>query len=417
VSKLRNARSRKVLPVAAAVCAVSILAAACSSSGSVSNASGTSIGTSGNTVDIGVILPLSGEFAAAGIPVEQGAEAAVKYLNAGHSKAKGVKYKLVVRDGQGNATQDEALARQLTQAGVRYFLGDIESTAGYEAEQTAFNQDSAISFASEPIFDEAGIGKPYPWAFGVGSANSSYEVPYVDYVKSHSKNGKVGIIYMDYQVIAEWGQDTTELAKKAGLQVQTESVSATATDVTAQLRSLRSSGADSLIVDAVDPIASTVLQGLSEIGWTPSVVAVTSIPSSADLNGLSPALVKNVVGGPIPDTFLGSSVNASPQGLALSYVNEYAPLLGEKPGSFDATQIFHGSYLFDAVLILDQAIAKAGTTDTTAVQKVLDSGVPFNGSRGTYVYGPTNRTGPVTTNWGLYYAGSGCPNGICERAS
>ncbi|HVW40775.1 MAG TPA: ABC transporter substrate-binding protein, partial [Amycolatopsis sp.] len=390
---------------------VGLTLTACGGGGTASNAQS---GNQPQTVTVGVILPLSGSYAAYGQTFQKGADAAVQYLNSGHAQAKNIQYKLDVRDGGGTPIQDQSVAKQLSQGGSKFVLGDVISATGYEAEQTVLNQTKTISVSSVPVFTQAGIGKQYPWAYGIGGGDEIYEKPFVDYVKAHTKNGKVAVVYDNYQDVTNWGKDTATLAQQQGLQVSVQPVQPTATDATAQLRSLQASGADSLIIDSLDPLTHTILTGLGQIGWAPPVVVSTS-PSAADLQGVDQAITSTLAGGPIPDTFLSATAGDKPNGLTATYFDQFGPLVGQTPGKFDTT-IFNGSYLFDAMLVLDQAIAKGGSTDTTAVQTALDSGTPFEGVRAKYVYGKDNRTGPVTDNWGVYVVKQGCPYGVCQKA-
>jgi ABC-type branched-subunit amino acid transport system substrate-binding protein len=351
-----------------------------------------------------------------GTPTLNGLQAAVAYLNAGHAKAKNVHYVVVSRDTASNPTEDQADARQLVQSGVRYFYGDSLNGTGFAAEQVAFNQAKAISFASVPdILADAGINKEFPYAFGAGPEDSVYENPYVKTFGPQS-NGKIAVIYEDYQAVINWGTGTAAAARKAGYKVFVQEVPITSSDDTAQLRALQASGANMLVIQAVvNPYL--ILQDLGQIGWVPKIIVGTAPASPAEAASLNPAIVTRLVTGEAPPTLVAPTSTAKPTNpLTEAYFKYYAPLSHEVPGKFDSL-VTIGTYSFDAMLIIDQAIAKAGTTNTASVVKALDSGTVFHGSRGDYKYGPNQRFGPLISTWKLVKYTPTCAFGMCEAYS
>lgn len=380
-----------------------------------STGSGGSGGAS-KTLTIAVVDPLSGPLATYGKDAINGAKAGAAYLNAGNAQAKGVHYVVESRDSQATPTVDSALARQLTQSGIRFFIGDDLTDTGYAAEQPIFNRVHAVSFTSTPVVpSEAGSSTQYPEVYGVGGSNDIYTVPYAAYLKQRGVT-KVAIMYADYQAVAKWGMGLAALAKQDGMSVTSVGVPLTATDVTAQLRQLKSSGATTLVVYALtQTLGGTVVQGLNQIGWAPTI-SVLEGPTPQEIAQLPASAQTGIVTGPSAKTFLSPNANAQPTGLAAAYYQYYAPLAGEVPGKFDQLAS-SGSYYFDAMLILDQAIAKAGSTDSKAVQQALDSGTTFTGSRGAYTYTASNREGPLTSDFALStLTAAGCPTGICQAA-
>lgn len=412
---LRRAFGRPHLVV---TIAVALALAACSSTSNSSSSPGSaSSGSAKTNLTVAMLEPLSGEFAATGKYTVDGMQAAANYLNAGHAKAKNVHYVIEARDSQANPSVDAALARQLTQSGIRYFMGDDLTDTGLAAEQPVFNEVGAVSLTTDAgLPSKAGAGTAYPDIFGVGGGDAHEYVPFVNYFKQHGVK-KLAILYANYQDPVYWGQGAAALAKQDGMQVATVSVPLTATSVTAQLSQLRSSGATALLAFCFGPTLGAVLvQGLNDIGWAPAFNALEG-PTSQNVAQLPQSVQKTLVTGPTPTTFLSATANAQPTGLVASYFQYDSPLTGEKPGNYDVNATI-GSYWFDAMLILDQAIAKAGSTDPKAVMAALESGTTFTGSRGAYTFSATNRQGPVTSDFGIQtLTAAGCPTGICQTAS
>lgn len=300
------------------------------------------------------------------------------------------------------------------QSGIRYFYGDSLNDTGFAAEQVAFNQAKAISFASVPdAIADAGVNKQFPYAFGAGPTDAVYAEPYVKTFGPQS-NGKIAVIYEDYQAVISWGTDTVAAAKKAGYKVYSQEVPISSSDDTAQLRTLQASGANMLVIQAVvNPYL--ILQDLGQIGWVPKIIVGTAPSTPAEAASLSPAIVSKLVAGEEPPTLIGPTNTAKPTNpYTKAYFKYYAPLAHEVPGKFDSL-VTIATYSFDAVLIMDQAIAKAGSTNTTKVQKALDSGTTFQGSRGDYKFGPNQRYGPVISTWKLEKYTPTCAYGVCEE--
>lgn len=382
-------------------------------SGVVAIASQPAEGASKTVVQIGYLGPLSGALGPYGTPTLNGLKAAVAYLDAGHAKAKNIKYEVVSRDTGASPTEDQADARALVQSGVKYFYGDSLNDTGFAAEQVAFNQAKAISFSSVPdAIADAGLNKQFPFAFGAGPADDVYTEPYVKTFGPQS-NGKIAIIYEDYQAVINWGTGAAAAAQRAGYKTFVQEVPITSSDDTAQLRALEASGANMLIIQAVvNPYL--ILQDLGQIGWVPKIIVGTAPSTPAEASSLNQAIVSKLVTGEAPPTLVASTNTAKPTNLyTKAYFKYYAPLAHEVPGKFDSL-VTIGTYSFDAMLIMDQAIAKAGSTDTTKVQRVLDSGMTFYGARGAYKYGPNQRYGPVISTWKLVKYTPTCAYGMCE---
>jgi ABC-type branched-subunit amino acid transport system substrate-binding protein len=412
----KRPRARASLGAAVVLLLAGGTLAACGSSKSKTTSASTGAsGTAAKSVTIAVIDPLTGPLAPEGQAALNGAKAGAAYLNAGHSTGN-VHYVIESRDSQATPTVDNALARELTQSGIRFFIGDDLTDTGFAAEQSVFNNVHALSFTSTPVIpSDSGVGTSYPGVYGDGGDNSHYVIPFVNYFKAHQVQ-KVAVLYANYQAVAKWGQQAATLAKQDGMTVASEAVPLTASDVTAQLRTLKGSGATALLAYALTPtLAQAVVQGLNQIGWAPDEAALEGA-TGPEVAQLPAAVQAHVITGPAATTFLSSTANAQPTGLAASFFQYYAPLAKEVTGKYDS-QATSGAYYFDAVLLLDQGIAAAKSTDPQAVEAALDSGKPLVASRGTYTYTAKNREGPVESDFGLYLlTAAGCPTGICQTA-
>src|SRR5271169_4698003 len=93
---------------------------AANSATTAANTGTTGSGSAMTTLTVAVIDPLSGPLSVYGKNALNGAKAGAEYLNAGNAQAKNVHYVIESRDSQATPTVDNALARELTQSGIRF---------------------------------------------------------------------------------------------------------------------------------------------------------------------------------------------------------------------------------------------------------------------------------------------------------
>ena len=370
------------------------------------------------TVTIGFIGPLTGPTAPAMKPLEDGARAAVEYLNSGKATAPNVTYRLESRDSAADPNRAAVLVRELIDAGARMVIGDVGSAPGFIAEQTVFNREKVIGFTTTPsdsIWKDAGADKAYPWAFGISGDDTMFVTPLYENAVERSENGKIGQIYYDAGTVPGWAELTRNLAKADGVDLPTEAFAPTATDVKSQLRSLQDKGVDTVIVWAFGTAIQTVLTNLDQLGWYPNVVALPDAGRDSVVQAVPEKVMEKVVAGPIASTF-ASEDGSAPTGIVGEFLAALSKVTGRGPGQYGQIDIT-GSYTFDVILAYDAAIAKAGSTDPAAVREALESGMKVEGAMGVHTWSPEDRTGFEATSFAMFDPRKPCVNGTCVLAS
>lgn len=116
-------RRTNVLATVTATVLVTGLTAACGSSSGGSGSSGDSSGK----ITLGMLAPLTGTFAQAGVDMSDGAKIAVKQINASGG-VNGQKISLDIRDDGSDATKTSQATRDLASAGHKLIMGAYTST-------------------------------------------------------------------------------------------------------------------------------------------------------------------------------------------------------------------------------------------------------------------------------------------------
>jgi branched-chain amino acid transport system substrate-binding protein len=403
------------LSVLAAVVALAI--AGCGSSGVGSSASGGK-DKPGGTVEIGWVGDLTGTDAPEqGIPQLQGAKAAIEYLKTSGEGAKGVTYSLVSRDSQGDPNIAASSALELTQSrGLVAILGG-GSTEEEQAMMGAIDRAKVLNFTSvegDPFIGQLGVNKQYPWVFQVSQTPAQVVEPLVNYL---TKDGEKTIaqLYTDISYGQTQSALTTKYAESKGVKVVTESAPVTATDFTAQLEKLKSSGATSLVVWSFGAPVAEMMTELMQIGWSPKVAGPLGIANTTITGAMAANVAEAAAAGPVPNTMLGNTAEKLAQP-TLGFYKDYSAQAGSDEVNGN-TMV--GIYGFDEIMVINAAIKATNSTDPTTLRNWLDSGKQIQGAQGTYVYGPDTRVGVIPAgDYGVIAAATKCSGGTkCKGLS
>jgi ABC-type branched-subunit amino acid transport system substrate-binding protein len=273
-------RNRPLLGLAA-IGAAAIVVAACgtggssnsassSVSGSASSAAGAAI-TSGpgvdlttKTITIGNIAAISGPAAALGVPVLDGAQTAVKAINAGGG-VDGFMLKLKVQDAA-YVPQNAVTAFNGMQSSVAMIENFGSPTT--EAILPAVKADGILilpqswdsAWDSEPNL--APLGTPYAYDIANG----------LDYlVKVKHLGTKVGIIYQDDAYGADGLRGFKAAVKADGLKDVAEATEAvTDTEFTAQVQKMKAAGAQIVVLTTLPTASGPIVGTAATLGYSPT---------------------------------------------------------------------------------------------------------------------------------------------------
>jgi branched-chain amino acid transport system substrate-binding protein len=245
-----------------------------------------------------------------------------------------------------------------------------------------------------------------PYLFGTGDKSIYNALIDTEYLVNQLHIKKIGIIYQDDGFGDPSEAATVEVLKSLGLSpTGAEPFDPSATDVTAQLNSLESSGAKAVEAWTYGPGLVAVAKGMESIGWRPPTVTDTGLSQAAVVTGAGPSALTNFYGGPTVKNFLTERAGGQPAAATQTFMKYFRKVFGAGP--FDGQQLAASS-AYDAVVVLAQAIELAKSTSGPAIKKALEGGHIYIGARTTYRFSKAEHVGEAIVNLGMFKGGIAC---------
>jgi branched-chain amino acid transport system substrate-binding protein len=338
-----------------------LLAAPLAASGWIADASAQT-----SKVRIGVVLPLSGQFALGGQNVKRGYDLALEDINnAGGVKALGgARIELVYADNQGR--QDVAIGeteRLIQQESVSAIMGSWHSPTTVAGTQAAERHKTPwiVEVASADVVVERG----FKYITRVNVKGSWYGAAPIDFL-NHAKNAlkqkveNVAIMYTD----DDWGRSsvgkgTKEALLKGRYKIVEEIPYQSATqDVTTFINKVKAARPDAFVVTSFPNDALLVGRAIEQLSVkVPIAVGVSAgyvLPSFRA--NLGPAAEKwFIVGGWNPD------------------IPGAKPLADKFKAKFNVDMNEHSALAYQTLLVLKDAIERAKSTDREKINDALHS--------------------------------------------
>ncbi|HTX57611.1 MAG TPA: ABC transporter substrate-binding protein [Candidatus Acidoferrales bacterium] len=249
-------------------------------------------GVTATQILLGGTHPYSGP-AAAYAPVGKGALAYFSYVN-DHGGVNGRKIVYEDKDDGYNPAQTVQIVRQLVEQDHVFAIFDSLGTPPNLAIRQYLNDNKVPQlFVATGATVFGADYKKYPWTIGWQPNYHDEATIFGKYLLDHKPNAKVGILYQN----DDYGQDllsglTHELGSKSNLIVKTASYEVTDPDVTSQIESLKSSGADTVFIFATPKFAIQALVTISKLSWKP-LIFLNSVSASQSIMRIA-----TKVGGP-----------------------------------------------------------------------------------------------------------------------
>ncbi len=309
------------------------------------------------TIKMGGIGPLTGDYANYGISVKQGAELAVKEINAAGGIA-GQQIELSFQDSQGDAESAVNAYGKLLDWGMKLSLGCVFS--GETATVVAAAKDDDILLLT-PSGSSDNILQGNDKAFRVCFNDSYQGTMAANYIKEHAITDKVAILYQsdyDYSVglyeSFKAGCETNGITI-AEVQTFTEG---TKTDFTTQINKLVAADVKLIFIPIYAEPASTFLtQAKGKFGDDVYFFGADGLDGIMEKVAQDVTIADNVL---MLTPFAADSQEADVQ----AFVKAYQEANKSTPDQFAADG-------YDAVYILKAAAEKAGTTSGAAMAKAM----------------------------------------------
>ncbi len=332
-----------------------------------------------NTIRIGMITDRVGPAKGYAEPVAQGAVYAVKELNA-KGGLLGRQIELLVEDDQGKPDVSATAARKLVDAGAAFILSVSLTPATQQAQSVTLETRTphmTPSNSGDTLTTQ--IANPNFWQ--TGPLASTQIATLLSYARN--KNYKRVALVTENSAL---GQLTNQFFKagleKSGIQVVSEEVvPGGSTSADPQMQKVRASNADALFMTGVTvPENSLVLRSYRQLGLKMPILANYNL-SIPVYSSIAKGLLDGVV-------FVDAFDPAKPD--TRRFIDNYKKDAGVEPYNLNG-------YGYDGVMLVADAIRRAGSTDKDKVREAMQSTRGFAGVMGgvgaSYSFADGRRTG------------------------
>jgi branched-chain amino acid transport system substrate-binding protein len=333
----------------------------------------------GPPILVGAVLSTTGPFAPLGEPEANALRLAETDINA-HGGVAGRPIRVEIVDDEGKPDTAAELATQLVGKHAVAIVGGTTSTttAAIVRVTTGANVLQVYPTPTSVFWNaKSGVVKTL---FETTPRNEIEAAALADFARKTWNAKSFAILHDENQVgVVGAAVMADELGRRHLPVVENESYPTDATDVTAQLLKIKSSGADTLVLWGASPALGIIARQIKQLGLTQHVISSTGTLSDNFLK----------IAGPAADGIYSDSglnfTHPSPQALAF---------LARYRAAYHARAVQFASFAWDALHVVALAIAQAhGKTDAVALADALESGVPYKGSTAEYVFTPKNHNG------------------------
>lgn len=333
-------------------------------------------GTAGaqqQVIKIGVVGPLTGQFAAVGQSQITGAEMRAKEINAAGGR---YRIELVSEDDASNCDQSvNATVKVITKDNVVAVLGAMNSpcalamvpvTRRYRTPQFTAGVGTAITKQ----------GSDYVFRIAVGANGQTKEL--ADYAVDKLGQQKIAVLYSDDEYGASMANGFKEALAARGMQPAAfESFPRADQDFTGQLTKVKASGATALYPVGSFVAAALIAKQAKQLGMSLQLLGDTgnASPKYIELGG------EAVEGTVLVEPFTPADPDPRMQAFAKSYRDQY----GRDPDGWVAE-------LYDTVEMIHQAALKSGKIDRQSVRDYaagLRTSGGFQGILGNWTFDPS----------------------------
>ncbi|QDW38128.1 ABC transporter substrate-binding protein [Bradyrhizobium sp. KBS0727] len=329
------------------------------------------------TVKIGVIFPLSGNAASAGVHGKAAIETAVEIINtggpglgnlpltnnAGLKGLGGAKVEVVFADNQGSPAvgQNQAL-RLITEEKVVAITGAYQS--GITLTASAIAEKYGIPFVNGESVAANLTERGFKWFFRVTPVASDFAKIYLEFLKDMKAGGiktdNVAIVHENTEYGTSVASVITSVFKENGLAIAMDiPYAANTTDVQSQVLQLKDKKPDVVIMVSYTSDAILYAKTMQALDYKPPMII-------ADNSGFSdPSFIKTA-GKLAQGLFNRSSFAIGAKGTPAFLINE---MYKKKSGGDDLDDT--AARQMQGFFVLAEAIDRAGSTEPAKIQAAL----------------------------------------------
>ena len=326
------------------------------------------------TVKIGGLAPLTGSLAIYGVTTTNGAELAVKEINAnGGINGKQIDY--IVLDTKGDATESVMAYNKLVDDKVAAVIGDITSKPTVAVAEIAAQDNMPMI---TPTGTQVDITEAGPNVFRVCFTNPYQGTVLATLAKERFGAQTAGILVNNSSDYSDGiAKAFTEQAEKLGINITVKEGYADGDrDFRAQLTKIATVNPDVLLIPEYYEQASLIAAQAREMG-------VKSIFVGSDgWDGISKTLDETAYK-VIENSYFTNHFSMQDDSPKIqNFIKAYKDTYKEDPSAFSALG-------YDAVYMMKEAIEKAGSTEKQAIVDAL-KGIEYDGITGYLTFDENN---------------------------
>jgi len=342
-------------------------------------------------IKIGAFFDLSGPAAFIGTPTKLVAEMAVDKINK-EGGVNGQPIELVIGDTEGDPAKAVNIAKKfIYKDKVAAIIGPTRTGTGMAVKKII--QDGQVpvfmTVGGDPVIMGGPKLGPFEWVFKSPQRSSVAVKRLYMYLKDKGLT-KIALLTASDGFGKDGADWLTKLAPEFGIDiVAQEAFGPTDTDMTAQLTNAKNAGPQALVVWTIGPAGSIVSKNKAQLGIELPLFQCHGLPDPKyiELAG------KAAEGDRMPSTKLmvaGALPDADPQ---KQVIKEFVTLYTDGYGFDKQFPInTHSGYAWDAIMIVADAMKKAGT-EPAALRAAIEQTTGHVGVSGVYTITPEDHNG------------------------
>ena len=346
-------KMKKVLGLILTVSLAAAGLAACGTQGSTVSKGG----ATGDKFYIGAMGPLTGSNAVYGQHVKDGAEIAVKEINAaGGINGKQIEFKY--EDDEHDPEKAVNAYNNLKDWGMQLLMGAVTSGPSVAVAEETKNDSM---FQITPSGSSQDVIK-YDNAFQVCFTDPNQGVASAKYISNQKLASKVAVIYDSSDVYSSGiYAKFAEEAKNSNFEIVAAEAftSDSKSDFSVQLQKAKDSGAELVFLPIYYQETTLILTQANDMGFDPIFFGCDGLDGILGVKNFDKALAEGVM-------LLTPFAADAPDEKTQNFVKQFKETYGEIPNQF-------GADAYDAIYIIKAAIETAGVTPDMSTSEICDA--------------------------------------------
>ncbi|RPJ07952.1 MAG: ABC transporter substrate-binding protein [Spirochaetaceae bacterium] len=335
------------------------------------------------TIKIGAVLAVTGPAGNLGAPEKKTLEMLVADINK-NGGVNGQQIQLIVKDTQASADNAVSFTKQLIEEEkVLAIIGPTTSGESLAVKKLA--EDNKVILISCAAAESIVIPVS-PWVFKTPQNDANAAIMIFKDMQSRNIK-KIGIVTAN-SGFGKGGKDQLEkYASQYGITIVISEVyDSKAADLTDVMTKVKNMNVEAVVNWSIEPAQSIVIKNMRQIGMKQPLYQSHGFGNLAYVQAAGPAAEGVLF--PAGRMLVADVLPADhPQKKVLTdYKNAYESKYNEPVSTF-------GGHAYDALMILIEAIKKAGSTDKEAVRAALEKITGFAGTGGIFNYSATDHNG------------------------